>query len=316
FNPKVAVGFRPIDSILLRASYGEGFRAPSMSQLYSAPVQSFDAAVDTTQCQNSGQADVPTDQLPPGHPCLTVQYQNFGGGNTALDAELSESANVGVVWNPLDDLSLSIDYYQIEIEDQISTLPLQAILDAEFAMGGSDLVQRLPNGNVFVIFANNQNIAGTETNGYDVDVRYGFSLGAIGDFQTQLQVSKVTKYVADQGDGLGFRRLQGTFDPDIRSALSLGWSRGDFSAAIIGNFVSDTENFDPDQAGYVMLSSWTTVDASVGWATPWNGKVTLGARNLFDRDPPTDLQIGNPNYSEQLHDVFGRVPFIRYEQDL
>ncbi|MBA3564227.1 MAG: TonB-dependent receptor [Gammaproteobacteria bacterium] len=321
FNPKIALGFRPIDSILLRASYGEGFRAPSMSQLYSAPVQSFNNAVDTTQCQNSGQADVPTDQLPPGHPCLTVQYQNFSGGNTALDAELSDTANVGVVWNPLDDLSLSFDYYQVEIEDQISTLPLQAILDAEFAqnMGGTqgtDLVQRQANGNVFVIFANNQNIAGTETNGYDVDVRYGFSLGAVGDFQSQLQFSKVTKYVADQGDGLGFRRLQGTFDPDIRSALSLGWSRGDFSASVIGNFVSDTENFDEGQDGYVMLSSWTTVDASVGWATPWNGKVTLGARNVFDRDPPINMDLGNPNYTEQLHDVFGRVPFIRYEQNL
>jgi iron complex outermembrane receptor protein len=65
-----------------------------------------------------------------------------------------------------------------------------------------------------------------------------------------------------------------------------------------------------------MLSSWTTWDASVGWATPWNGKVTVGARNLFDRDPPTTPAIGNPNYTEQLHDVFGRVPFVRYEQNL
>ncbi|CAN5231809.1 TonB-dependent receptor [soil metagenome] len=320
-NPKIALGFRPIDSVLLRASYGQGFRAPSMTQLYSAPVQSFDAAVDTTQCENSGQSDVPISQLPPGHPCLTTQFQNFGGGNTALDPELSDTWNAGLVWNPLDDLSLSIDYYQIELEDQIATLPLQAILDAEFeqnmgGLQGTSLVTRQANGNVFVIFANNQNIAGAETNGYDIDVRYGFSFGAIGDFQSQLQLSKVTKFVADQGDGLGFRRLQGTFDPDLRSALSLGWSRGDLSASVIGNYVSDTENFEPDQAGYVMLSSWTTWDASIGWATPWNGKITVGARNVFDRDPPIDLQIGNPNYSPQLHDVFGRVPFIRYEQDL
>ncbi|CAN5212961.1 TonB-dependent receptor [soil metagenome] len=321
FNPKIAVGIRPIDSILLRASYGEGFRAASMTELYSAPVQSFNNAVDTTQCENSGQAGVPVEQLPPGHPCLSTQYQNFGGGNTALDPELSTTFNVGVVWNPLDDLSLSVDYYDIEMEDNISTLPLQAILDAEFqqnmgGLQGTQLVQRQANGNVFVIFVNNQNIAAVTTNGYDVDLRYGFSVGAVGDIQTQLQVSKVIEYLEDQGDGMGFRRLQGSFDPDLRAALSLGWSRGDFSASAIGNYVSDAENIEPGGSGYAPLSSWTTVDLSFGWATPWNGQITVGARNVFDRDPPTNTLIGNPNYAETLHDVFGRVPFIRYEQDL
>jgi iron complex outermembrane receptor protein len=287
-----------------------------MTELYSAPVQSFDAAIDTTRCQNSGDAGTPDDQLPPGHPCLSTQYQNFSGGNTALDPELSDSLNVGVVWNPLDDLSVSVDYFDVELEDQISTLPLQALLDNEFAenMGGtqgSQFVSRLPNGQINIIFANNQNIAATTTRGYDVDLRYGFSFGAVGDFQTQFQLSKVVEYLSDLGDGNGFRRLQGTFDPDLRASLSLGWSRGDFSASAIGNHVTTTSN----GAG-AMLSSWTTWDMSVGWATPWNGKLSVGARNVFDRDPPTSLQIGHPFYTNQLHDVFGRVPFVRYEQNL
>ncbi|MGH8496184.1 MAG: TonB-dependent receptor plug domain-containing protein [Gammaproteobacteria bacterium] len=316
FNPKVAVGYRPIDSVLLRASYGEGFRAPSMSQLYSSPQESFDAAIDTTRCQNSGQAGVPQSQLPPGHPCLTTQYQNFRSGNSTLDPELSESFNVGVVWNPLDDLSVSVDYYDVELTDQIGLLPLQSILDAEFAqnMGGTQGnadIDRLPNGRVNFINNLNQNIASTETRGYDVDLQYGFSMGAVGDFSTQLQVSKVIEFLSDLGDGNGLQRLQGTFDPDLRAALSLDWSRGDFSASVLGNHVTDTEN-----GTGAMLASWTTWDATVGWATPWNGKISVGARNVFDRDPPTSVQVGNPFYSNQLHDVFGRVPFIRYEQNL
>ncbi|MGH8494754.1 MAG: TonB-dependent receptor domain-containing protein, partial [Gammaproteobacteria bacterium] len=258
----------------------------------------------------------PPDPIPANHPCASTQYQNFSGGNTMLDPELSESMNVGVVWNPLDDLSLSIDYFDIELDDQISTLPLQALLDAEAAMGSSPFVIRDNRGEIFVILANSQNIAGTQTKGYDVDVQYGFSLGAVGDFQSQLQVSKVIEYLQDQGDGNGFRRLQGTFDPDLRAALSLGWSRGDFSAGVIGNHVTDTENNEPGDPGFTHLASWTTFDVSVGWATPWNGEITLGARNVFDRDPPTNTLIGNPNYTNQLHDVFGRVPFIRYEQNL
>ncbi|MGH8496814.1 MAG: TonB-dependent receptor, partial [Gammaproteobacteria bacterium] len=320
FNPKVAVGVRPIDSVLLRASYGEGFRAPSMSELYSAPVQSFNNAVDTRNC-NAAPRPLPN-PLPANHPCATVQFQNFSGGNTMLDPELSESMNVGVVWNPLDDLSLSFDYFDVELEDQIGTLPLQAILDAEAAMGSSPFVIRNNRGEIFVILANSQNIAGTTTKGYDIDMQYGFSLGALGDFQSQLQVSKVIEYLEDQGDGNGFQRLQGTFDPDLRAALSLGWSRGDFSAGIIGNHITDTENDEPlnddgtMNTGFAHLASWTTWDVSVGWATPWNGEITIGARNVFDRDPPTNPAIGNPNYTETLHDVFGRVPFIRYEQNL
>jgi iron complex outermembrane receptor protein len=61
------------------------------------------------------------------------------------------------------------------------------------------------------------------------------------------------------------------------------------------------------------MSTW---DLSVSYATPWNGLVTLGARNLFDEDPPTTLNIGAPYYSNYLHDVYGRVPYVRYEQDL
>ena len=41
-NPKISIGYRPIDSLLIRTSYGEGFRAPSMSELYTSPTQSFD----------------------------------------------------------------------------------------------------------------------------------------------------------------------------------------------------------------------------------------------------------------------------------
>jgi iron complex outermembrane receptor protein len=54
----------------------------------------------------------------------------------------------------------------------------------------------------------------------------------------------------------------------------------------------------------------------VFYNTPWNGQVTVGARNVFDEDPPTSANIGSPFYSNYLHDVYGRVPYVRYQQDL
>ena len=319
-NPKVAVGYRPFDSLLVRASWGQGFRAPSMSQLYSSPSQSFNNAIDSTRCAADPAGGpngrvlptIPITTLATGNPCLSTQYQNFTGGNAALMAETSRSSNWGAVWSPLDDLSFSFDYYNIDLTNQIGTLPLQTILDNELAAGGmSPLVNRTPAGKIFSILANNQNIAGTRTKGYDVDTRYSFSGGSAGDFTTQVQLSKVLEYEFDSGNGNGFGRLPGSFDPDMRAQWNLNWGLGDFSGAIVANYVTSTQN----GAGQ-SLDSWTTWDLQFGWATPWNGRVTVGARNLTDEDPPISTGLGNPNYSNQLHDVYGRVPYIRYTQDL
>ena len=180
------------------------------------------------------------------------------------------------------------------------------------SLQGNSLVTRNPgNDNVQRILATNQNIAGTKTQGFDVDARYRFSLGEIGDFTAQINASKVNNFVRDAvGDG-NFTRLNGTFDPEYRANASLNWSRGDFTGTIIGNVVSSTSN----GAGS-RLGSWVTWDLQFGWSTPWDGAVTIGARNLFDEDPPLSFNLDSPYYSNQLHDIFGRVPFIRYQQDL
>ena len=66
-----------------------------------------------------------------------------------------------------------------------------------------------------------------------------------------------------------------------------------------------------------MFSAWTTFDLQFSWATPWDGALTLGARNLTNEDPPLDsVNFGSPGYDQHYYDVYGRVPYIRYEQDL
>ena len=313
-NPKVSIGYRPMDTLLIRTSYGEGFRAPSMSQLYSSPAQSFDGAIDAVGCAASPQGGpdgrpLPGVTLPQGHICLLTQYQNFTGGNTGLDAELSEGFNFGVVFNPIDDLSISLDYYHIDLVDQISPPTLQSILDAELLNMGSPLVTRSGGGQIVAIQALNGNISGTKTTGLDLDLRYSFSAGGAGDFTTQLNWSHVSNFVQDLDDGTGFNST--TFSPDDRIQWNVNWSLSDYSATLIGNYINSTP-----VAGGGTLDDWTTWDLQLNWATPWNGRLTVGARNLFDKDPPQSPQVPHPFYSNQLHDIYGRVPYIRYTQDL
>ena len=323
FTPQVGVAFRPIDSLLLRVNYGEGFRAPSMSQLYSGLAQSFNGAIDVVGCAAAipaavnAQGQVVAANIPAGtpsnSPCFATQYQNLVGGNPNLEAEESKSFSAGVVWNITDDAYVNVDYYDIELEKGIGTIPLQETLANEFVNGGSNLVQRNPNGSIRTIANNNQNIAGIQTNGIDLEGGYGFSMGNIGDFDAQLNITYVLESQQETAPGNGFDEPEGAFQPDWRGALNLNWRRGDLGATLNGNYIDATAF--PDMSA--SLSSWTTWDLQVTYATPWNGRIVAGARNLFDNDPPIDVNgLSNPFYSNGLHDIYGRVPYIRYEQDL
>jgi iron complex outermembrane receptor protein len=327
-NPQLGAAYRPIESLMLRASWGTGFRAPNMTELYTSPTQGFGFGIDSTRCAadplgdpNTGRSTVPMDQLPRGSPCRVDDFMEDFAGNRNLDAETSDQWGAGIVWSPLDDLSLSFDWYDIEIEDQIGPTVTQRNLDEELILrqGGESgatvgKVTRKNNGRVDSIDASNDNVARTETDGFDVEASYGFAFSRIGDFRTTLQWTHVNEYERDFGDGRGLRD-PGFFDPADRATLGLNWALGDFSANVIGNYISSSSIFIDDFESWE-LDDLTTWDVQLGYVTPWNGKVTIGARNIFDKDPPTSTNIGAPYYSNQLHDVYGRVPYFRYKQDL
>jgi iron complex outermembrane receptor protein len=327
-NPQLAAAYRPIDSLLLRSSWGNGFRAPNMAELYASPFTGTSGSIDTTRCAadplgdpNTGRSPIPFDELPFGNPCRSVDYLENGGGNRDLEAETSSQWGAGFVWSPLDDLSLSFDWYDIEIEDQISTPDPQQHFDDEFRLRQAGAtgntvgnVTRRNSGRAESVDNFTTNFASTETDGFDVEVSYGFSFTRIGDFRTNLQWTHVNEYERDFGDGQG-KQDPLVFDPENRATLGLNWALGDFSANVIGNYISSSSIFF-DETFVLQLDDMTTWDVQLGYATPWNGMVTIGARNIFDEDPPTSTQLGNPYYSNQLHDVYGRVPYLRYQQDL
>ncbi len=320
-TPQLSLGYRPMDNLLLRASFGEGFRAPSMSELYSGGSQSFNDGLDFVRCntqapgnvtQSGSTLTIVDESL--DESCVTTQYQNIQGGNNQLDAEESEQFGLGAVWSPTSDLTLTLDYYDIELTNEITILPLNNILRAEFlGQPNGSLVNRKTNGTVNFIDRRNNNLEGIKTDGIDFSALYNFSIGNMGDFRTTLQVSKVNDFVRRLDPNEPFLRLEQTFDVDMRASATVNWARGDFGATLVGNHIADTAYVD----GSASLSDWTTWDLQVSYATPWNGRVVVGARNVFDEDPPTDpVGLSNPYYSNGLHDIYGRVPYIRYEQDL
>ena len=140
-NPKASVAFRPMESLLLRANWGQGFQAPNMDQLHGPPARGHGWAIDNYRCSltdadadGDGRADMGEDDLPYGHPCASTWFDVLYGGNRDLDPQESENWTVGFAWSPTPDLTLIADYYDIHIDEEIGTPHSQDKLDEELRM--------------------------------------------------------------------------------------------------------------------------------------------------------------------------------------
>ncbi len=312
--PKVGFEFRPSDALLVRSGYGEGFRAPTLSNLFQGVGISAGSGVDTLRCRTES-TGIPNSG-PPGDPCRSAGIQSLFGGNPDLKPEESENWGVGFVWNPMADFSASLDYYDIEYTKQITNIPLQQILDNEangIGPGGSNNVIRSAIGRVQRVDRRLLNLSGVKTDGIDLNVQYRFRFGENwGDFAIRLDASKVLNYKTEVNPGSGFVDIFKQFGaPDLRANLGLSWTSGDFGANVVVEHIADVSN----ETNGKIFASWNPVHVQFTFDTPWNSKLAIGARNVLDREPPL-CPFGSGCYNPNLHDVYGRIPYIRYEQDL
>jgi len=153
FNPKASLKYTPNENLLIRASWGTGFRAPNLFEL-------------------TGEAQGSTGfTLTDGQP-LSVGFVK--PGNTDLEAESSESFNLGLVLDFNDDYSLSIDAWQIEVEDMITNLGVATVafsLDDEGNFVYDDLILSIdPNTGLPNSVINPYlNISGQKSQGIDLE---------------------------------------------------------------------------------------------------------------------------------------------------
>jgi iron complex outermembrane recepter protein len=320
-NPKIAIAYRPMDNLLLRASWGTGFRAPDLFILNQVPTQSFPGAIDVLGCNNNPNS--PTQ-------CSNNQYETLFLANPALAPEESENFSAGAVWNPIDSLNIGLQWYNIELTNQIANISLQQLLNLE-ASGSSIVtqlngtvcdrsltfanVQRGPTGTILCAVAPAVNLSGFKTSGWDFDITYRFGIGDIGEFEVYGVFSYITRFDSEVFPGDGFGNVLGFAAPDFRANAGVNWSLGDHSVAFRVNHIAASS---PQGFPNLELDAYTTLDLQYAFATPWDGQITVGARNITAEDPPIDStgQIGHPNWSRFLHDALGRMTYVRYQQDL
>lgn len=327
WSPKVAVSFRPVEQLVLRASYSEGFAAPSLEILNRLPSQGFPNSIDRLGCE-----------LDPDNAfaCDSRQRETFSGSNPDLQPELSEQWSLGAVWRPTDDLWFTLDYFNIEIDDGIGTLTAQNVLDNElrcFQEGRTcdpsqegSVIRTAPadqGGQVVEINAPAANFTVIKTDGIDLGANYQ-AFTDFGMFGLQANVTYNFNYKRATAPMAPLEQtLEAVVNPEWRGQLRGSWSMNRWSANAVLNYIPGTDdctiaerNESPRNPNCQRsVGSFTTVDLQVGWDTPWGGELVLGARNLFDNDPPLSRSLGTPVAPETdqgLYSIFGRVPYLRY----
>ncbi len=116
-NPKVALRWSPTDQIAFRASWGQGFRAPSLAQIGLGPSQESEFFTDTYACADN------VVYCPPDPNNPNTDFLIIFSGNPNLDPETSETFNIGAVWQPTPEVNLSLDFWEITQDHKIDEVP-------------------------------------------------------------------------------------------------------------------------------------------------------------------------------------------------
>ncbi|MFT5759316.1 MAG: iron complex outermembrane receptor protein [Alteromonadaceae bacterium] len=310
--------YRPNDMFLLRASAGTGFKAPQLHELFLGKSFGVNSAIDTKLCNEIGGG------VASHTACQNTEIRSRSGGNTELEPETSETYNVGVVVAPFDGVDFSVDYWSLKVENIIGSLTVQEILNNEGTLG--HLVNRVGGALSSIdsfVSSNLQNLSEESAKGISASVNYSFDtdMGTFGvhlnsDYQMEhmRQSSKIQPLCDQIGE---------TSEPEWKNNVDFDWSQDDFTANIHVRYVGETtdhpggrKNGSCDyQRDDRAVDSYTQIDMQGSYFMDNNSSVTVGIRNVLDKNPPLSTEAsGNwPWYDQTLYSNMGRYGYVTYK---
>jgi len=151
----------------------------------------------------------------------------------------------------------------------------------------------------------------SETSGLDIEFQVGFAMDSAGDIRLGLQLTHILDASYDSSSGFNPGLQNWTIANPFDSArMNLDWSKGNFSGGIQGYF-RDQIQFLNNQA----LDSSTTFDVHFTWRAPWNANLSVGTSNVLGAGG-RDKGKNDTGLQDPFEAVYGRIPYVRYQQDL
>jgi iron complex outermembrane receptor protein len=340
---KFGVEWSPVSDVRLRGSFQRAVRAPNVTELFLPQVVALDGnsdpcATTPTKPATATQAQCVAAGVPAGaYPVLgntANQYNGLVGGNPALVPETALTTSFGIGWTPsfVPNLRLQIDYFDIKIENVITTIGADTILQQCVSFGRfCDNIHRDANNSLWLsnggfVFDPLRNIGELETRGIDLDLSYGFDIGPAGKIRTNLVGTYVDEYIvtpisSDPSTKYNCAGLYGdtcssgasTANPifrwrhTLRTTWSTPWQGLDITASWRYFSAMKLDSLSPQAnlsafPATVANGGISSTDAAIkaynyldlSAAVKLMDKMTfrVGVNNVFDKDPPI---IGGTN---------------------
>ena len=324
---KGGVNWKPVADLRLRGSYSEGFRAPTIGELFGTPSRFDQELADPCSADQNPTGAILANCIAQGVPADYVQLNSqlsvLTSGNENLTPEKSKGYNVGAVYSPgfLPRFSIEANYYNIKIKDAI------------FAAAGEVLgrcvttndpvacaaITRTASGQIVQISGVLENVNGINTDGLDVNLAYRTAPAGWGSLGFTFNNSFLFNYDVIVPTATGSATIsregteQGSPDqafPKHKAIAILDWNGTSVGASLTGRYIKSVR----ESANENKMNSRLYTDLQVRFFAPSfadNFGFALGVNNMFDKDPPACISCGLNNFDPTTYDVPGRYFYAR-----
>ena len=332
-NSEVGFQYTVSDQVTLRGTFSEAFRAPSVPDLYGGTFLSYptadDACDDNTASGGQASSFCQANGVPAtGYVSNLVQIPTLYGGNPNLQPETSESWTMGAVIDPVDGLTMTIDYWSIEIENAVGTVGTTDLIrlcatqglycDRTFRFSSPASVE----GQIIRVEDTNNNV-GTETyTGVDLGIAADLPSFRGGDLTLDMQATYNEETQVITAAGLVVEDLAGTVSQTYgmysrwRALTKLNWNKGNINVTYTNRYIhgvtDEVDDFWTLEPTYTEIPEVMYNDITVSYSTDNMGTIALGVTNFTDEEVPFVPSAFNANTDQENYDLFGPVVNVRY----
>ncbi len=345
----VGMDWAPVKSFKLRGSYQSAARAPNLIELFTAAgANLFDlnedpcsagTAFTAAECARTGLTGPLAGFYNTDLDSPAGQYNRLTSGNPKLKPEKSTSVTFGIVLQPTKDMSISIDYFDIKVEEKIGVVPSATSLDQCLRTGDPqfcNLITRDRAGTLWLlpqsqIVEINRNLGATSTKGFDFGFNYAVRMGgmgtlgvsAVGTLLKTLVIEEIKGYGTYDCVGLYGLSKCGTPSPEWRHKIRGNWATPwNVDLAMTWRYLSKVEIQESTSqplltGGFREVNKTLAAQDYIDLAGSWNATKSLtlgfGVNNVFDKNPPVVVVGtggGNGNTFPSVYDALGRKVFL------
>ncbi|MFK2890418.1 TonB-dependent receptor [Dyella flagellata] len=332
FTYKAGVEYRPMDSLLLRGNYTTSFKAPDLASILLGPSNFYVPGNDYYYCALAHSTACGTDYQIPSIPGVPL-------ANSKLQPTSAQSWSMGMVWSPLDDFDLSLDYLHIAIRNEVLQQDTDLLLrtDAQCLLGQlvaassgcraalAQVQRQGGQGPITGIAAYYENLANEVTESVMGSARYRFALFHFGTLDLHFDYNDMLHHSYQEAPGQApvnqFADAQSSTEFKSIASGSITWTSpaARWSGTLYGHRYGPSPNYLANNNGIGYpgashVSPWVTFNASATYRPTRSLALSLLVNNITNKMPPNDTgYVEYPYFNNENYNIYGREIMLQMD---